>query len=108
MKFLANYLMGVHWFPQVSVELQIFINYFLSTYLVEEMNKKRNKIGHLFQGRYKAILVDADNYLLQLVQYIHLNPVRAKIVKHPEDYLWSSHTTYLQLNFFEWLTTNYV
>jgi REP element-mobilizing transposase RayT len=74
----------------------------------QTMNKKRNKIGHLFQGRYKAILVDADNYLLQLVQYIHLNPVRAKIVKDPEKYLWSSHKAYLKLAHYEWLTTNYI
>src|SRR5580704_3487055 len=71
------------------------------------VNKKRNKIGHLFQGRYKAILVDADNYLLYLVQYIHLNPIRAKMVSHPENYRWSSHKAYLLGNI-EWLTTSHV
>lgn len=71
------------------------------------INKKRNRIGHLFQGRYKAIIVDADNYFLQLIQYIHLNPVKAKIVIHPEDYLWSSHRVYLRLSSLSWLTTNY-
>ena len=51
--------------------------------------------GQLFRGRYKAILVDADNYLLEIVRYIHRNPVRAGIVKHPRDYRWSSHRGYI-------------
>ncbi len=52
-------------------------------------------MGHLFQGRYKAILCDKDAYLLELVRYIHLNPVRAKLVKEPEDYRWTGHLSYL-------------
>jgi hypothetical protein len=52
-------------------------------------------MGHLFQGRYKAILCDKDAYLLELVRYIHLNPVRAKVVKEPEDYGWTGHLSYL-------------
>lgn len=58
-------------------------------------NKRYNKVGHLFQGRYKALLCDKDGYLLVLVRYIHLNPVRAHIVKMPEDYVWSSHNAYI-------------
>jgi putative transposase len=42
-------------------------------------NRKYKKWGHLFQGRYKAILVDKDSYLLELVRYIHLNPYRSKL-----------------------------
>ena len=49
-------------------------------------NVKRHRSGHLFQGRYKAILVDIDAYAQELSRYIHLNPVRAKIVETPEDY----------------------
>jgi len=49
------------------------------------VNSRQKRVGHLFQGRYKAIVVDADAYLAELVRYIHLNPVRAKIVKTPED-----------------------
>ena len=52
--------------------------------------------GHLFQGRYKAILCDKDAYLLSLVKYIHLNPVRAKIVKTLEEYPWTSHRHYVE------------
>ena len=52
-------------------------------------------MGHLFQGRYRAIVCDKDVYLLELVRYIHLNPVRAKIVRKPEEYLWTGHLNYL-------------
>jgi len=58
-------------------------------------NKRYGKVGHLFQGRYKAILCEKDSYLLELVRYIHLNPVRAKVVTDPEKYLWTSHQIYL-------------
>jgi putative transposase len=51
--------------------------------------------GHLFERRYRARLVDADRYLLALVRYIHLNPVRAHMVADPRDYPWSSHRAYL-------------
>jgi len=56
---------------------------------------RHREVGHLFQGRYKAILCDKDEYLLELVRYIHLNPVRAKIAKRPEDYPWTGHLNYL-------------
>ncbi len=59
-------------------------------------NRKYNTIGHLFQGRYKAILCDKDQYLLSLLKYIHLNPLRAKIVKGLREYRWSSHHTYVK------------
>ena len=58
-------------------------------------NVKRERSGHLFQGRYKAILVDADEYAKELSRYIHLNPVRANIVKRPELYEWSSFQAYI-------------
>ena len=58
-------------------------------------NRRYGKVGHLFQGRYRSILCDKDNYLLELVRYIHLNPVRAKVVRDPERYLWTSHLSYL-------------
>ena len=49
-------------------------------------NAKRARAGHLFQGRYKSILVDIDEYAQELSRYIHLNPVRAKMVEIPEQY----------------------
>lgn len=57
-------------------------------------NKRHGRIGHLFHGRYKAILVDKDAYLKELIRYIHLNPVRANIVTDPIDYHFSSHASY--------------
>lgn len=58
-------------------------------------NVKRKRAGHLFQGRFKAILIEADEYALELSRYIHLNPVRAGIVKEPENYIWSSYSAYI-------------
>jgi REP element-mobilizing transposase RayT len=58
-------------------------------------NWRYRTIGHLFQGRYKAFICDKDEYLLSLVKYIHLNPVRAKISKAPGEYPWSSHRSYV-------------
>jgi len=58
-------------------------------------NIKRKRSGHLFQGRYKSLLIDADNYLLELSRYIHLNPVRAGITGKPEDYRYSSYRAYI-------------
>ncbi len=53
-------------------------------------NRKHQQVGHLFQGRFKSLLVDSDAYLLELSRYIHLNPVRARIARKPETYRWSS------------------
>lgn len=57
----------------------------------QTFNRRHARVGHLLQGRYKAILVDRDSYLLELSRYIVLNPVRAKMVKHPKDYAGSSY-----------------
>lgn len=61
-------------------------------------NRKYGKTGHLFQGRYKAFLCDRDEYLLALVRYIHLNPIRAMLTEKPHEYRWSSHSDYLRGN----------
>jgi putative transposase len=58
-------------------------------------NRCYRKVGHLFQGRYKAIICERDKYLLALVRYIHLNAVRAKLATRPERYLYSGHNSYL-------------
>ena len=67
------------------------INSSYTTYI----NIKRKRIGHLFQGRYKAIVVDKDDYLLELSRYIHLNPVRANMVHKPEEYPYSSYRIFI-------------
>jgi REP element-mobilizing transposase RayT len=72
-------------------------------------NIKRKRAGHLFQGRYKAILVEADEYATELSRYIHLNPVRAGIVSNPEDYPWSSYRSYIgEGNVTEWLKREFI
>lgn len=58
-------------------------------------NRRHHRVGHLFQGRYRAILCEKEPYLLELVRYIHLNPVRSQIVKDPIAYRWSGHSAYL-------------
>jgi REP element-mobilizing transposase RayT len=54
-------------------------------------NRRHGRTGHLFQGRFKGILVDRDAYLLELTRYVVLNPVRARMVEAPEHWPWSSH-----------------
>jgi REP element-mobilizing transposase RayT len=54
-------------------------------------NKRYNKTGHLFQGRYKAVLIQKDTHLLEVCRYVVLNPVRARMVEKPEDWRWSSY-----------------
>lgn len=61
--------------------------------------------GHLFERRFHAVLVDGDSYLLELVRYIHLNPVRAGLVSEPGAYPWSSHHAYLAPGSTPWVTT---
>ena len=63
--------------------------------------------GHLFENRYHALLVDVDSYFLELVRYIHLNPVRARIVVSPDQYLWSSHRAYLGKVTQSWVHTDF-
>ncbi|MBI9082066.1 MAG: transposase [Desulfobacterales bacterium] len=72
-------------------------------------NVKRDRSGHLFQGRYKAILVEKDEYAKELSRYIHLNPVRAKMVKSPEEYVWSSYNFYIgKKNPPKWLNRDFI
>lgn len=58
-------------------------------------NNRYKYAGHLFQGRYKSEIIYDNKYLLDASRYIHLNPVRAKIVTKPEDYKWSSYAMYI-------------
>jgi putative transposase len=81
------------------------LNTSYSTYF----NKRKERSGHLFQGRYKSILVQADEYLHHLSRYIHLNPVRANLVKYPEDYIWSSYRFFISKGKIPaWLTTDFI
>ncbi len=57
----------------------------------QRFNYRHGRTGHLFQGRYKAILIQKDTHLLEVCRYVVLNPVRAKMTERPEEYPWSSH-----------------
>lgn len=75
----ANLKKAMHWF---------------GTTYTQRFNRRHFRSGHLFQGRYKSIIVENDSYLLQLSYYIHRNPLRAGIVKRLADYRWSSYRIY--------------
>jgi REP element-mobilizing transposase RayT len=90
-------LMGNHYHllvetpePNLSMTMQ-WLNVSYATYF----NRKQDRSGHLFQGRFKAILIDADAYLTHLSRYIHLNPVRAGIINTPGQYRWSSYPAFI-------------
>ena len=75
---------------------------------VRYVNFRHERVGSLFQGRYKSRLVEADAYALTLIRYIHQNPVEAGIVSNPEDYPWSSYPCYVQkLPRWPWLDTEW-
>jgi REP element-mobilizing transposase RayT len=57
----------------------------------QNFNRRHNQGGHIFQGRYKGILLERDNYLLPVCRYVVLNPVRSGLVRTPEKYFWSSY-----------------
>ncbi len=67
----------------------------LSNSYTKFYNKKHNRVGPLFQGEFKAVLVENDEQLLHLSRYIHLNPLSSLLVKNLEDYPWSSYSDYL-------------
>ena len=57
----------------------------------QAFNRRHHRVGHLFQGRFKGVLVQKDSHFLEVCRYVVLNPVRAKAVKHPRDWGWSSY-----------------
>ena len=74
-------------------------------------NRKHSRAGHLFQNRFKSILCQEDAYLLELVRYIHLNPLRAGVVpdlKSLDRYIYSGHATIMGKNKNAWQTTDYI
>jgi putative transposase len=80
-----------------------FMTYLSSNY-ARKINLRKRRSGHLFERRYRAILVQEDSYLKELVRYIHMNPIRARMVERLTDYRWSSHHAYSGQAAPEWLT----
>jgi len=58
----------------------------------QRFNRRHHRVGHLFQGRYKAILIEKESHLLEVSRYIVLNPIRARLKKRPEEWQWSSYS----------------
>jgi REP element-mobilizing transposase RayT len=69
-------------------------------------NKKYDRVGHVFQDRYKSEAVEDDGYLINLLRYIHCNPVKAGIVVEPQEYKWSSCREYLKESGYSKKVTN--
>ena len=83
----------------------------LLTWYAIYFNRKYRRTGHLFENRYKSIICDEDNYLLALIRYIHLNPLRAGIVKTLEEldrYPWSGHSAVMGKGECPWMDTDHV
>jgi REP-associated tyrosine transposase len=90
---LTNHVHLVLETPQGN--LSKMIQAFQTSYTVY-FNKRRGRSGHVFEQRYKAFVVDRDNYLLEVRRYVHLNPVAARLTEKPAQYDWSSYSSYLK------------
>jgi putative transposase len=107
-QILAYCLMGNHYHLVLHTRranLSVLMRHVNGVY-TQTYNRRHGKVGHLFQGRFKAILVDRDAYLLELCRYVELNPVRAGMVQHPGAWAWSSYLAHTaQVESPEWLDT---
>src|SRR5262245_37799048 len=97
----------VHMMIQVGNEPLGRVVHDIAGQYARKVQKYLHTTGHLFEKRYHAVLVEADEYLLALLRYIHLNPVRARMVAHPRDYPWSSHQAYAGEATQPWVTTDF-
>lgn len=77
-------------FSCLSANLSIDMRQLNGVY-IQRYNRRHNEPGHIFQGRFKAVVVDKENYLLELCRYVVLNPVKAGIAEKPEQWNWSSY-----------------
>ena len=107
-QLLAYCLMGNHYHLVLhtrQANLSLFMRHLNGVY-TQGYNRRHGKVGHVFQGRFKAILVDRDAYLLALCRYVELNPVRAGLAAAAADWVWSSYSAHAGLKDApEWLDT---
>jgi hypothetical protein len=75
----------------------------LQSSYTQQFNRRHGRVGHLFQGRYKAFLIQQDRYALALLRYIHENPVKAGVVAKAQEYVWSSDRQYRGGKGLKWL-----
>ena len=98
-QMLAYCLMGNHYHFVLhtrQANLSLLMRQINGVY-TQSFNRRHNKAGHLFQGRFKAILVDRDAYLLEVCRYVELNPVRAGMKRKPQTWPWSSYRAHVGL-----------
>ncbi len=104
----AYCLMGNHYHLVITTHrpnLSVFMRQ-LNGVFTQRVNRRHGKVGHVFQGRFKAILVDRQAYFLEVCRYVELNPVRARMVKAPQDWAWSSYRAHIgSVTAPEWLDT---
>ena len=108
----AYVLMGNHYHMLIKTKvanLSKTMQWIGSTY-TRRFNLRHKQSGHLFQGRFKSILVENETYLLRLSYYIHRNPIRAGMVTRLADYEWSSYRAYAykKVNFPPWLKIDFI
>ena len=106
---LAYCLMGNHYHLVLNTRqanLSLLMRHLTGVY-TQAYNRRHGVVGHLFQGRFKAILVDRESYLLTLCRYVELNPVRANLCKTAADWPWSSYAAHAGLTATpDWLDTD--
>ena len=96
---LSYCLMGNHYHFVLhtrQANLSLLMRHINGVY-TQTFNRRHDKVGHLFQGRFKAIIVDRDAYLLEVCRYVDLNPVRARAVRKPAAWAWSSYKAHVGL-----------
>lgn len=95
---VAYCLMDNHVHILIHADLQMMTEVIKSINIkfARKYNQKYNRVGHVFQDRYKSEVIDTEEYLLEAIRYIHNNPVKAKMVSKPSDYHWSSYRSYTE------------
>lgn len=97
---VAYCLMPTHYHLLVYLKTDVFSKRVMQPFGVsytKAINRQQNRVGPLFQGPFKATLVDQEAYLIHLTRYIHLNPVSAGLVRSPADWSYSSYRDYIGL-----------
>jgi len=110
-EILAFCLMPNHFHLLVKVVHNQFAKESLHPFLLsyaKAINREQDRVGPLFQGRFQAFLIEDENYLLDCVKYIHLNPVNAYLSKTPSQWKYSSYSTYLGNSYYTFVDTSIV
>lgn len=100
-KLHAFCLMPNHFHLLIEQSKEVSVSNFMSklcTSYSKYINKKYNRVGHVFQDKFKAVLIESNPQLMWTCSYIHMNPIKDKIVGKPSDYQWSSYNDHIGRN----------